>query len=104
MTTDAPAQTPSLGERTLRIVRLTWVPLVASLTSLVLSISSIIISTRDPAVTVLVPDQIRFVQGEGIGLAYAYLQATFVSTGENDRVEVIRACASRSRQRAAARQ
>jgi hypothetical protein len=66
------------------------VPLVASLTSLVLSISSIIISTRDPAVTILVPDQIRFVQGERIGLAYAYLQPTFVSRGENDRVEVIR--------------
>jgi hypothetical protein len=90
VTADAPAQTPSLGERTVRILRLTWVPLVASLTSLVLSISSIIISTRDPAVTILVPDQIRFVQGERIGFAYAYLQATFVSTGENDRVEVIR--------------
>jgi hypothetical protein len=90
VTAESPAPTPSLSERTFRILRLTWVPLVASLTSLVLSISSIIISTRDPAVTILVPDQIRFVQGERIGFAYAYLQPTFVSRGENDRVEVIR--------------
>jgi hypothetical protein len=90
VTAEPPAPTASLSERAVRVLRLTWVPLVASLTSLVLSISSIIISTRDPAVTILVPDQIRFVQGERIGFAYAYLQATFVSTGENDRVEVIR--------------
>ncbi len=90
MTADAATPTRSLGERVLRILRLTWVPLVASLTSLVLSISSIIIATRDPAVAILVPDQIRLAQGEGIGFAYAYLQPTFVSTGENDRVEVIR--------------
>jgi hypothetical protein len=90
VTEDALAPTPSLGERAARVLRLTWVPLVASLTSLVLSVSSIIISTRDPAVMILVPDQIRFVQGEGIGFAYAYLQPTFVSRGENDRVEVIR--------------
>jgi hypothetical protein len=69
---------------------LAWVPLVASLTSLMLSIGSIIIATRDPAVRLILPDQIRFVQGERIGFAYAYLQPTFVSTGENDRVEVIR--------------
>lgn len=67
-----------------------WVPLGASLTSLVLSIGSIIIATREPSVSVIVPEQIRFVQGERIGSAYAYLQPTFVSTGENDRVEVIR--------------
>lgn len=67
-----------------------WVPLGASLTSLVLSIGSIIIATREPSVGVIVPEQIRFVQGERIGSAYAYLQPTFVSTGGNDRVEVIR--------------
>jgi hypothetical protein len=90
VTSEAPPTTPSLGERAVRVLRLTWVPLVASLTSLVLSISSIIISTRDPSVRLLLPDQIRFVQGEGLGFAYAYLQPTFVSTGENDRVEVFR--------------
>lgn len=87
---DASAPTPSLGERAVRVLRLTWVPLVASLTSLVLSISSIVIATRDPSVVILVPDQIRFVQGERVGYAYAYLQPTFLSTGANDRVEVIR--------------
>jgi hypothetical protein len=89
VTDAAPAPTPSLSERVVRVLRLTWVPLVASLTSLVLSISSIIIATRDPSVAILVPDQIRFVQGERIGFAYAYLQPTFLSTGANDRVEVI---------------
>jgi hypothetical protein len=90
VTDAAPAPTPSLAERAVRILRLTWVPLVASLTSLVLSISSIVIATRDPSVAILVPDQIRFVQGERIGYAYAYLQPTFLSTGANDRVEVVR--------------
>ncbi len=84
--TEEPAS-PSRSER-LR-TQLWWVPLVASLTSLVLAIGSIIIATREPAVSVLVPDQIRFVQSEGIGYAYAYLQPTFVSTGDNDRIEVI---------------
>jgi hypothetical protein len=90
VTDAAPAPILSLGERVVRVLRLTWVPLVASLTSLVLSISSIVIATRDPSVAILVPDQIRFVQGERIGYAYAYLQPTFLSTGANDRVEVIR--------------
>jgi hypothetical protein len=89
VTDAAAAPTLSLGERAVRVLRLTWVPLVASLTSLVLSISSIVIATRDPSVAILVPDQIRFVQGERIGFAYAYLQPTFLSTGANDRVEVI---------------
>lgn len=86
----APAASDGPGARARRVLTLAWVPLVASLVSLVLSIGSIVIATRDPAVVVLIPDQIRFVQGEGLGLAYAYFQPTFVSTGNNERVEVIR--------------
>jgi hypothetical protein len=56
-----------------------WVPLGASLTSLVLSIGSIIIATREPAVSVIVPEQIRFVQGERIGSAYASDGNSFLS-------------------------
>jgi hypothetical protein len=73
-----------------RVLMLGWVPLVASLVSLILSIGSIIIATRDPAVLLLLPDQVRLTQARSEGYAYAYLQPTFVSTGDNDRVEVIR--------------
>jgi hypothetical protein len=81
---------PTAWAQARRVLSLAWVPLVASLVSLVLSVGSIVIATRDPSVLMILPDQVRFAQGEGIGYAYAYLQPTFVSTGANDRVEVIR--------------
>jgi hypothetical protein len=84
------AASPRATARLRRILSLAWVPLVASLVSLVLSVGSIVIATRDPSVLMLLPDQVRFAQGPGIGYAYAYLQPTFVSTGANDRVEVVR--------------
>ena len=37
----------------------------------------------------LLPDLARVAQGEDYGRAYLYLQPTFVSSGSNDRVEVI---------------
>ena len=83
-------RTPTGWPQVRRVLSLAWVPLVASLVSLVLSVGSIVIATRDPSVLMILPDQVRFAQGEGIGYAYAYLQPTFVSTGANDRVEVIR--------------
>jgi hypothetical protein len=73
-----------------RFMSLSWVPLVAALVSLVLSIANIVIATREPHVLVILPDQIRVVQGENVGFAYVYLQPAFVSTGQNDRVEVIK--------------
>jgi len=73
-----------------RFPSLSWVPLVASLLSLILSVSGIIIATREPHVLVILPDQIRVAQGENVGFAYVYLQPAFVSTGQNDRVEVIK--------------
>jgi hypothetical protein len=82
--------TVAAWERVRRVLSLAWVPLTASLVSLVLSVGSIVIATRDPSVVLILPDQVRLAQGEAAGGAIAYLQATLVSTGTNDRVEVIR--------------
>lgn len=73
-----------------RAVSLSWVPLVAALVSLVLSVGNLVLATREPHVLVILPDQIRVVQGVNVGFAYVYLQPAFVSTGQNDRVEVIK--------------
>ncbi|HYI21530.1 MAG TPA: hypothetical protein VEX62_02740 [Candidatus Limnocylindrales bacterium] len=69
---------------------LKWVPLTAALLSLVLSVAAIYVSTRQPDVLLILPDQIRVAQGRETGSAYVYLQPAFVSTGANERVEVIR--------------
>jgi len=73
-----------------KFVSLQWVPLTAALVSLVLSVTAIYVSTRQPDVLLILPDQIRVAQGRESGGAYVYLQPAFVSTGANDRVEVIR--------------
>jgi hypothetical protein len=88
----ATANNENIGprDRVRRILSLGWVPLVASLLSLILSVTSIVVATRDPAVVLVLPDQIRVAQAASAGYAYAYLQPTFLSTGDNDRVEVIR--------------
>jgi hypothetical protein len=85
-----PGRSTELWLRTRRVLSLAWVPLTASLVSLVLSIGSIIIATRDPSVVLILPEQIRLAQGGEAGNAIAYLQPTLVSTGNNDRVEVVR--------------
>ncbi len=73
-----------------RVISLAWVPLAASLVSLVLSIGAFIASTQQPEVMLILPDQIRVAQGRGSGSAFVYLQPAFVSTGQSERVEVIR--------------
>lgn len=73
-----------------RFVSLAWVPLATSAVSLVLSVSSIVVSTREPEVVMILPDQARVAQGEDFGFAYMYVQPAFVNTGVNTRVEVIR--------------
>jgi len=73
-----------------RILSLAWVPLTASFLSLILSIAAIYLSTQQPEVLLVVPDQIRIAQGRQSGSAFVYLQPAFVSTGKNERVEVIR--------------
>lgn len=85
----APRARPELWPRVRHVLGLAWVPLTASLVSLILSIGSIVIATRDPAVVLILPDQVRLAQGEASGGALAYVQATLVSTGNNDRVEVV---------------
>lgn len=74
----------------LRFLTLAWVPLTASFLSLILSVAAIFLSTQQPEVLLVVPDQIRIAQGRQSGSAFVYLQPAFVSTGKNERVEVIR--------------
>jgi len=73
----------------LALVSLSWAPLVASALALVLSLASIYISTREPEVVAILPDVVRLVGRRASGSSYVYLQPAFVSTGVNDRVEVI---------------
>jgi hypothetical protein len=82
--------TERLREPVRRFVTLQWVPLTAALLSLVLSIAAIYVATRQPEVMLIMPDQIRVAQGRESGSAYVYLQPAFVSTGSNERIEVIR--------------
>jgi hypothetical protein len=76
-----------------RFITLRWVPLTAALLSLVLSVTAIIVSTRQPDVLLIMPDLVRVADGRSTGAAYVYLQPAFVTTGGNDRVEVIRGMA-----------
>jgi hypothetical protein len=83
----ASARLRALGRRALG---LRWVPVTASLVSLILSLVAIFVSTQQPDVTLVLPDQIRVAQGRWVGAAFVYLQPAFVSTGRNERIEVIR--------------
>ena len=69
---------------------LRWVPITASLVSLILSLTAIWVSTQQPEVTLVMPDQMRVAQGRWAGAAFVYLQPAFVSAGRNERIEVIR--------------
>lgn len=73
-----------------RFITLRWVPLTAAFLSLPLSAAAIFLSLQQPDVLLVMPDQIRVAQGRDTGSAYVYLQPAFVSTGKNERVEVIR--------------
>lgn len=81
---------PPTRHLALRAMRFGWVPLVAAMLSLVLSIASIYVATRQPDVLLLMPSVVRLAGGHATGYSYVYLQPAFVSTGNNDRVEVIR--------------
>ncbi len=79
------------SQRLLRgFVTLRWVPLTAALLSLPLAATALYVSLQQPEVTLILPDQIRVVQGRESGHAYVYFQPSFVSTGSSDRIEVIR--------------
>ncbi len=73
-----------------RFITLRWVPLTAALLSLPLSAAAILLSLQQPELVVILPDQVRVAQGRQSGAAYVYLQPAFVSTGSNERIEVIR--------------
>ena len=90
MTERGPLLPAEVGRRALAFLTLSWVPLAGATVSLILSAASIIVSTREPTVLLILPDVVRVAQGEDYGFAYMYLQPAFVSTGQNDRVEVIR--------------
>jgi hypothetical protein len=72
------------------LVTFAWVPLLASGLAVVLSLASLWVSTREPEVVVILPEVVRLVGGGQSGASYVYLQPAFVSTGVNDRVEVVR--------------
>lgn len=93
---DAAARSASSRARLRRLRRpaaallsLSWVPITASILALVLSLASIYVSTREPEVVVILPDVVRLVGGHESGGSYVYLQPAFVSSGVNDRVEVV---------------
>jgi hypothetical protein len=69
---------------------LRWVPLMAALLSLPLSATALFLSVQQPEVIMILPDQTRVAQGRSSGAAYVYLQPAFLSTGRNERIEVIR--------------
>lgn len=85
-----PGLTNRMRDPVVKALTLGWVPLTAALLSLILSVASIFVSTRQPEVLLILPDVVRLVQGRESGSAYVYLQTAYVSTGANDRVEVIR--------------
>jgi hypothetical protein len=88
---DAPTEAPQPWRQLARsFVTLRWVPLTAALLSLPLSAAAILISLQQPEVLMILPDQMRVAQGRESGAAYVYLQPAFVSTGRNERIEVIR--------------
>jgi hypothetical protein len=88
----APQPRPRLGRfrrPAAALVTFAWLPLLASGLAVVLSLASIYVSTREPEVVVILPEVVRLVGGGQTGASYVYLQPAFVSTGVNDRVEVV---------------
>jgi hypothetical protein len=79
----------TMASPVMRLVSLAWVPITASLVSLVLSVTNLVTANREPEVLVVPPRQVRVAQGEDFGFAYLYVQPAFVHTGQNDRIEVI---------------
>lgn len=77
------------GSSLMRLASFAWVPITASLVSLVLSVTNLVAANREPDILVVPPRQIRVAQGEDYGFAYIYAQPAFVHTGQNDRIEVI---------------
>ena len=71
-----------------------WVPLAASLLSLILAVVSLVVATHDPGVVVILPsrvimDDADFGADTPFHPANIYLQPNFVGTGNNNRIELL---------------
>ncbi len=66
----------------------TWVSLVTAVVSLIISLYTFAITTYEPELLLMMPNQVRLAQG-GQGGAVLYIQPMFISTGMSERVEVI---------------
>ena len=64
-----------------------WIPIVTSLASLGIAIWSVVLTTSEPEVRLIMPEWVRIAQG-GTNSTQVLLQPTFVSLGSN-RVDVI---------------
>lgn len=71
-----------------------WIPLAASLLSLILAIVSLVVATHDPGVAVILPSRIVLDDADGgadtpFHPANIYMQPNFVGTGNNSRIELL---------------
>ncbi len=67
-----------------------WISLGIALVSFWFAVEARSLASREPEVLFIGPEHVRLAQGDDFNFAYFYLQPAFVSTGQNDRVEVIR--------------
>lgn len=67
-----------------------WISLGIALVSLWFAVEARSLAGREPDVLLIGPEHVRLAQGEDYNYAYFYVQPGFVSTAQNDRVEVIR--------------
>lgn len=71
-----------------------WVPIIASIFSLVIAVYGLIVATEDPEVVVLMPRHVIMDDADaGADVPFApeniFLQLSFVGTGNNNRIELI---------------
>lgn len=65
-----------------------WVSIVTAVLSLVISIYTLVITTYEPELLLIMPNQVRIGQGGDSG-PLLYIQPMIISTGLSERVEVI---------------
>jgi hypothetical protein len=65
-----------------------WIATATALISLAISLYTLVITTNEPEVTLMMPNQVRITQGGNSG-PLLYLQPMFISTGLSERVEVV---------------
>jgi hypothetical protein len=65
-----------------------WVPIVTAIISLAISLYTLVVTTVEPEVLLIMPSQVRITQGGQSG-PLLYVQPVFVSAGMSERIEVI---------------